>query len=43
MLLILHRLVRDDVICAFETIRELTPVEKRDRKRRSVRWRKVLL
>jgi hypothetical protein len=32
MLLILHRLVRDGVICAFEkTIREQTPVEKRGR------------
>jgi len=37
MLLILHRLVRDGVICAFEKIRELTPVGKRGRKQRSVR------
>lgn len=44
MLLILHRLVRDGVIfCAFETIRELTPVEKRGRRQRSVRKRNVLL
>jgi len=37
MLLVLHGLVRDGVICAFETIRELTPVEKRGRNQRSVR------
>jgi hypothetical protein len=37
MLLILHRLVSDGVIFAFETIRELTPVEERGRKQRTVR------